>query len=786
MAVTPTFHFGAQASRAKYLIAPLASVTVTGDSQSGVGSSAWSIVGAAGSDVSDWVISSPTLHTCVVTAPSGTNKAAILQRVVTSGTNRYVSTAKLYSGIETICTNETDESDPVSGWAPLLNDALLNAGNSGLTSAQDSLLLALQESRHPALIDVDVSDQGSGAVSPNAGIGSWIVDDDGFFLSLEWTQGSLNAAGTEHIFTADSGTGNGTIYLVRTASVWTFGARAAGGVGSATVGTINGSLGDIPYAAPTPGDQVRCEAWYFPLRGLAGFRIWVNGCSSPALEIAVAGGVIAVPTRVYWGSNRAAVARADNPLRGQIQRMRAYKSAAAPANRADIVNSSNTIVESGEILIMGDSTSQGTSGGGMVGACIYTQDEALTRPGIFSIAHSGDRVEDQRLKLIQRVRRNDPQIKAGIIQIGANDFIADATSAEVFSAVQGLINEFRARLPNALLYVSRIAPCDGYASMTSPRRAQLAAYQAIFLTLENVNGGFITAPYVTLGGGTTSLLPAYSIDGIHANFDGQRVQGAGNRAALVSGGVLPDASVPSPITPMCRRGRNRTAWLDSRIEQTSNLVSKWGNEANNDLSFTATGTDRPTYLPTGGPDGEPCIRVARASSQYLTSGKPARRFLAHDAGYYAFVFKTTGPNESGGNVFQRDALFGTSGALVGCHLTDATPDTISAYGHDGVSAKTATASGVVANQWHLFQGWYRDDLIYAQLDKGTPVSAAFLGFDQSTGALNTFLQLLHGFDSATFFDGDLRAVCFANVAPDAQDLLDAVEYGRVIGVPGCQ
>lgn len=131
MAVTPSFHFAAQASRLKYAIASSASVTATGDSITGVGSSTWSIVGTAGSLIADWVLSSPTLHTVVVTAPAGADKAAILQRVVVSGTGRYVSTAKLYSGTETVCTNETDESDAVAGWAPLVNVAILGGGGGG-------------------------------------------------------------------------------------------------------------------------------------------------------------------------------------------------------------------------------------------------------------------------------------------------------------------------------------------------------------------------------------------------------------------------------------------------------------------------------------------------------------------------------------------------------------------------------------------------------------------------------------------------------------------------------
>lgn len=128
MTATATFHFAAQASGLKYLIAPSASVTATGDSLTGIGSSTWEIVGTAGSVPADWVLSSAGLHSVMVTAPSGTNKAAILKRTVTSGRDTIVTTAKLYSGTELVCTNETFESDSSNGWRDLVNTAVANAG----------------------------------------------------------------------------------------------------------------------------------------------------------------------------------------------------------------------------------------------------------------------------------------------------------------------------------------------------------------------------------------------------------------------------------------------------------------------------------------------------------------------------------------------------------------------------------------------------------------------------------------------------------------------------------
>ena len=146
MTAIATFHFAAQASGLKYLIAPSASVTATGDSLTGIGSSAWEIVGTAGSVPADWVLSAAGLHSVVVTAPAGTNKAAILQRTVTSGRDTLVTTAKLYSGTEAPCTNETFESDAVDGWGPLVNATRAGTtvlGDNGNNSAFIALLSAL-------------------------------------------------------------------------------------------------------------------------------------------------------------------------------------------------------------------------------------------------------------------------------------------------------------------------------------------------------------------------------------------------------------------------------------------------------------------------------------------------------------------------------------------------------------------------------------------------------------------------------------------------------------------
>lgn len=126
MTAVATFHFGAQAPGLKYLIVPSASVTATGDSVNGISQSAWSVIGTANSAIADWVISASNAHSCVVTAPSGSDKACILQRVATTASGPVTTTAKIYSGTEAPCTNETDESDPVFGWGPLVG-----AGGAG-------------------------------------------------------------------------------------------------------------------------------------------------------------------------------------------------------------------------------------------------------------------------------------------------------------------------------------------------------------------------------------------------------------------------------------------------------------------------------------------------------------------------------------------------------------------------------------------------------------------------------------------------------------------------------
>lgn len=170
MTATATFHFASQASGLKYLIAPSASVTATGDSLTGIGSSSWAIVGTANSVPADWVLSSAGLHSVVVTAPAGTNKAAILQRTVTSGRDTLVTTAKLYSGTEAPCTNETFESDSAKGWGPLVGAG----GASGVEAATASTVV-LRDSSARAHVAGVVSDQTTLVAQPadrsTAGVG---------------------------------------------------------------------------------------------------------------------------------------------------------------------------------------------------------------------------------------------------------------------------------------------------------------------------------------------------------------------------------------------------------------------------------------------------------------------------------------------------------------------------------------------------------------------------------------------------------------------------------------
>lgn len=174
MAATATFHFASQASGLKYLIAPSASVTATGDSLTGIGSSSWAIVGTANSDIADWVLSSAGLHSVVVTAPAGTNKAAILQRTVTSGRDTIVTTAKLYSGVESPCTNETFESDAEKGWGPMLTALRAGTavvGDTGNNAAFASLISALST----AGVVTDATSNVLGAV----GAKSWFTASSG-------------------------------------------------------------------------------------------------------------------------------------------------------------------------------------------------------------------------------------------------------------------------------------------------------------------------------------------------------------------------------------------------------------------------------------------------------------------------------------------------------------------------------------------------------------------------------------------------------------------------------
>jgi lysophospholipase L1-like esterase len=669
------------------------------------------------------------------------------------------STLALRAPVTAACAFGPLTADSVTGTT---GDELTLA-DSGATVTVNNISASSQcalSGLRPCVQDLDLYTQGAGFYTP-ASPGA-MVEVDGFDVEVSWLQAASPSTSQIEVLSCDNASGNADVAITYTSKVWTFKARAATSFQVLGNGT---PTYDAEYGYPDVGDEASVRFWYWPSRGQAGARITVNGCHGIDRIVTPSGASIAATTALYIGSNRGS---ATNKVNGALRRFRAGHAAGTLATN------------SAEFVTMGDSIMSAHDHIGAPGAYVYDRSEIRSRLGILNIAHSGDTIANQKTAFLANIRRNDPFVRGVYIQCGINDIInSGATGAQCLASLQDLIDTVRAYLPNALIAVGKITPCDAYSGMDATKRTHLATVQTGMTSLTDVDY-LVTSTYATLGGGGLSLQAAYdSADHLHPNTEGSRVTGAGIREAFEALGLLPAAPTTSPWTPLAWRYQGLTGeYLPTKTVLSGSNVLTWRNSIDPALNFTSAGGTEPTYDATGGPDGGPCIAFARASGQFLTSAVAPNRYIAHDGGHMIVVFRAATINSSAVNVFDRDALIGATTFLEGIHLKAGTPAKACAYLYD-VSASRSAEADVTAAAWHVVQWWLKNGTIYCQVDGGTPVSTAC----GVANALNGSLLIGKSNGSGSCFDGKIARIYTRSVPPTDDDLAAVYAWAQTLGVP---
>ncbi len=613
---------------------------------------------------------------------------------------------------------------------------------------------------------------GNGPYQP--GSTPWLVDIDGFDFELAWQQAAdLPVGANLEVFSADDATPTNRATFIKwdgSALTWTFGVRAS------TYWTIDDATDNSLYQYACAGDCISARFSYWPSRGTAFVRLTINGCFTSDIALdspPVSGGDIAKPSTLYLGSNRGTNATAGSggaPLApcilGHIERFTGRRHA----------DSGPT---SPEIVISGDSIMSSRGGVTPPGGGVYTEQEALDRPGILNISKGGAQILGQETDFLAKVKRGDPSIRLVYVEMGVNNILGGATGVATFADARRYVRTIRSWLPNAKIVWGKASPCDAF--LSAPQRVEFAAYQALLPTLDGIDL-YWDSHYATLGAGTANLAAAYdSGDGIHPNPRGARLLGRSIRAAAEQLEVLPAIEA---FSPLARWSRTLTGLFlaEGHLELSGAAVQRWTNAARVKGRNLRVVSSAPTYDATGGPTGGPCLTFASASRQLLSStadGWAWRDAVSYDGGYMACIFKATTINSNLANIWENDAVVGSPQLLTGIHLkTGGGTPTVNAYQYSGASPKVASDTGVDTTNWHLAQWNFRNGQLYVKLD-GRPVQSIAHG---PALQLAGYVQLGEAGAATSSFNGRIESFVTRSVPCTDEELDSMYAWAQSRGV----
>jgi lysophospholipase L1-like esterase len=277
------------------------------------------------------------------------------------------------------------------------------------------------------------------------------------------------------------------------------------------------------------GQAITLRCWYNPATTSAGIRVSVNGCYMSDVAITASGTALVRPSTIYLGTNGGSSTAA---MVGRFTKSptRTLLAGAAP-----------------EFLFLGDSIMGDLGVTYMpVGSWIYTAAEMGTRPGIGSLAVSGNTVQNQ-LNFFNASAWKTAAVKAVVVQVGINDINTGATAAATIASLQALATAIKTAIPLAKVVLCQLLPCSTFLTNTFG-----AAYQTKWVAVNDAIAGRGGTPITgvdyraltgdvgsTLNDGANNIPTGYRLaDGLHTNTNGRVANAVYARAGLHSLGLI--------------------------------------------------------------------------------------------------------------------------------------------------------------------------------------------------------------------------------------------------------
>lgn len=276
----------------------------------------------------------------------------------------------------------------------------------------------------------------------------------------------------------------------------------------------------------------RVRGHFSPGTGKGLLRSCVNGAWSGDEAFVATGDPLAAPTALWLGS-----------LDGTSEHLNArWTRARRPATLTD---------EPIEIAIIGDSLMGCTTTAVSVESTashIYTQAEALARPGIGVVAVSGHNIAQQKAAWLA-APASWRTAGAHVVRVGINDVLAETPSVTIIAALQDLVDTIAASSGGAAIVLCELLPAR--AAMSA---ASYVIWQAVNLAIRTTITGADVVVLSASGGnglndGSDNLAPAYEMaDHLHHDSQGRiidaRAADIGGFPVSLRGGLVAVGALP--------------------------------------------------------------------------------------------------------------------------------------------------------------------------------------------------------------------------------------------------
>lgn len=382
----------------------------------------------------------------------------------------------------------------------------------------------------PALLEVDLSQEASGALNP--ALPGTLVTNGGFDFELVFIPSeNLGASSFEVLSMEGPETAAGTpaTRILYDAPTATWNVVLLGIIQSdLQLGTLTSS-----NQVARAGDEVRLRLSWWPTHGLASFEASVNGLRTTRKAQVPGATLMREPTSLYLG--RTVAGTSLMPAQWM-----SFKSvplfASAYTRPAEVVFVGDSMLASLTLEQFGSTNA--------VGALLYTATEYASRLGVASLAYPGHTIAAQLASWDASRFVGDGLVRAVVIQLGLNDIITGRTLVQCRADYQALVDTIATDCPDAHIVACVMPPCKGYPAIASNFATFTGLNESIAGTSVPITGIHtrISSHYAAMCTSVPDFLDAAlqvpTPDDLHQNNAGRLINVAPIRAALVAAGVF--------------------------------------------------------------------------------------------------------------------------------------------------------------------------------------------------------------------------------------------------------